>query len=79
MEDHKHTTLALFPVIVHFKQVSMANIMCMKTITRIPGARVYMDTDHSTIFILALNDENTYELKQFKNGLYYLDINEVNN
>ena len=43
----------------------------MKNITKILGARVYMDTDHSTVFILALNDENTYELKQFKSGLYY--------
>ena len=75
----KLATVNILPVTVHFKQASMANIVCMKTITSIPGARVRMDSRNSTSFILELTDGKTYEFKQYKNGLYFLDVQEATN
>ena len=76
---NKSATLKILPITVHFKEASMANIICMKTITNIPGARVRMDSITSTSFILELISGKTYKFKQYRNGLYYLDINEVIN
>ena len=67
--------LNFLPIRVHFKKSSMANILSLKTVSEIPGARLHLDTDTSSDITLTLDDGRVIIFKQFQNGLYFYDTN----
>ena len=71
--------LVMVPISVHFKRNSMANIISMKTITNIEGARVTMDTSSNLNIVVTLADGETFIFKPCINGLYYFDTNMAKN
>ena len=69
--------LNILPIKVHFKKSSMANILSLKTVSDIPGARLHLDTATNSDITLTLQDGRVIVFKQFKNGLYFYDTNVV--
>ena len=69
--------LTLFPIDVHFKRDSMANIVSMKTITATEGVRVTMDTAKDMSILVTIKYDCTYNFKPYANGLYYFDMNTI--
>ena len=54
----------------------MANILGMKDVAAVEGAMVIMNTKSGKEIIVALKDGTIFELKQFFNGLYYIDTDK---
>lgn len=69
--------LQIFPISVHFKRNSMANIISMKTVTDIEGTRATMDTNNSANIVVTLSGGEDFVFKPCRNGLYYFDTSEV--
>ena len=67
--------LNILPITVHFKKSSMATILSLKTISNIPGARLYLDTAANKDIKLTLEDGRVLIFKQHQNGLYFYDTN----
>ena len=65
----------MFPLEVHFKANSMANILSFKSVANIEGATITLDTSSGTSFYVTLIDGTVYGFKQFHNGLYFVDTN----
>ena len=65
--------LIMFPMKVHFKKNSMANILSLKSVGDIDGVRIVLDTSVGTSFYVSTTNGTVYEFKQFHNGLYYFD------
>ena len=74
----KLADLLMLPIKVHFKKDSMATILSMKSVSKIPGARVTMDTAVNANIIVSLKDGRVLEFMQHQNGLYYFDTNSSN-
>ena len=55
----------------------MANIVSMKSVSQIKGARVTMDTAHGMNIIVILADGSIFNFKPYENGLYYFDLDTV--
>ena len=71
--------LILFPIDVHFKHDSMANIVSMKTVTGIGGVRVTMDKARDENIVVTLADGRIFEFKLYSNRLYYFNTKSVTN
>ena len=54
----------------------MANILGMKYVAAVEGARVIMNTKNGKEISIALKDGTIFEFKQFSNGLYYIDTDK---
>ena len=67
--------LNILPITVHLKKSSMATILSLKTISNIPGARLYLDTAANKDIKLTLEDGRVLIFKQHQNGLYFYDTN----
>ena len=68
--------LIVFPIKVHFKKNSMANILSFWSVANMEGTRITMDTQFGNSIHVLLANGNKYEFKQYKNGLYYFDTQE---
>ena len=62
--------LKLLPVVVHFKKDSMATILGLKTVSKIKGVRLTMDTGIDKCIKLMLKNGDCYIFNMYENGLY---------
>ena len=70
------STMKLFPIDVHFNSESMANILSLKDVAEMEGARITMDTLEERAITVHFQG-NAYRFMEHKEGLYYLDINDI--
>ena len=71
--------LNLLPIKVDFKSDSMVNIVSMKSVTGIKGAKVTMNTAIDKGIVLTLGDGPIIKFSPYENGWYYYDTAKVNN
>ena len=55
----------------------MANIVSMKSVSEIEGARVTMDTKHDLGISVTLDNSIFFRFEPYDNGLYYLDLDKL--
>ena len=68
--------MKLFPIEVHFNSESMANILSLKDVAEMKGARVTMDTLKGREIVVHFN-EQAYHFAEHAEGLYYLDMEKI--
>ena len=73
----KDANLKILPLVVHYKPDSLATILSLKSVSKIDGARLVMDTSINKHIKLILRDGMSYVFKQFENGLYFLDTDNA--
>ena len=56
--------------------VTQANILSLKDVAAMEGARITMDTLKERVITVHYMDK-AYRFKEHKEGLYYLDINNI--
>ena len=67
----------IFFIDLHFKKNSMANIVIMKSVSELDGARVTMDTALDLSIFGNLAGGEVFQLQPYLNGLYYLDLDTL--
>ena len=67
----------MLPMIVHFKENSMATILSLKTVSEIKGSRLTMDTAVTKGIELTLENGDSYTFNMYENGLYFFDTNNT--
>ena len=77
-------TSNLMPVEMYYNPKSIANVLSLSVVAKIPGCRIIMDTDVSKTITVFMNDGSTsYKFEECSDGLYYYDTsvehNEINN
>jgi len=74
-----HTAvLNSLPLSVHFDERSLATILSMKDIARIPGARITMDSAKERAVFVKLADRTVLKFEECSSRLYYFDSNNFN-
>jgi hypothetical protein len=68
--------MKLFPIEVHFNSNSMANILSLKDVAEMTGARITMDTSKNCEIIVHFNGQ-AYHFTEHAEGLYYLDMADI--
>ena len=68
----------MFPLTVHHKQDSMANILSFKDVSSIPGTRITMDTVNETAIVVELKTGEVFKFAECSNGLYFFDTDSLN-
>ena len=71
--------MILFPIVVHFKKDSMANILSFKDVFAIPGVRITMDTAKEDAIVVTTEEGKVIRFKPYSNGLFYFDTKTHNN
>ena len=67
----------IFFIDLHFKKNSMANIVIMKSVSKLDGARVTMDTALDLSIFMNLAGGEVFQFQPYLNGLYYLDLDTL--
>ena len=73
----KEADLKLFPLTVFYSPTGIANVLSLKAVASIPGAVIKMDTSKERAIFVHLADGRVFKFKECKEGLYYLDLQNV--
>ena len=73
----KSARMVLFPIKVHFKKDSMANILSFKDVSELSGVHITMDTKKEDAIVVTTKEGNVIRFKPYSNGLFYYDMETV--
>ena len=68
--------LNLLPLRVHVNETSLANILSLKDVANVSGAKVTMDTSQSRSIQVLLKNNTSITFLEAHNGLYYMDTSD---
>ena len=68
-----------FPLQVHFKYDSLANIISLRDVANIPGVAITMDSSKERAIIVKMGTDKVFKFLECPDGLYHLDTSTISN
>ena len=78
MTYNSTATFDLFDMPVYYNEDSIANVLSFGQVAGLAGVRVLFDTDVRRSIVVIIGG-HTYDFKECSNGLYYIDMDNLNN